>query len=120
MGYFTDIYGKCIKINLPKCLELKSSGECSYCADSLFVLDGKCDGKKIEKCTTSHCKYCKRDEKTSLEKCVFCDDDYVLLITEGKVYCKLEDQSVANCLYLNSEDEKKCSICDIGYYFDNF
>ena len=48
MGYYTNSYGKCIKIQKENCKELRDSINCSICNAGILVTDGEC--KEKNKC----------------------------------------------------------------------
>ena len=115
-GFYTNSYGKCMNITMKNCLELKDGENCNICSKSLLVKEGKCIDTK-HRCSIENCEQCTFDEVTQLEKCILCVDYYALLITQGRTVCKSEGESIKNCLYLNSNNEEQCVVCDINYYW---
>lgn len=115
-GFYTNSYGKCIEISMENCLELKDGENCNICRDNILVHKGVCKDKK-KKCSIENCVQCAFDEETQLEKCILCGDYYALLINQGRTICKSEGESIKNCLYLNSNEESQCVVCDINYFW---
>lgn len=46
-----------------------------------------------------------------------CESGYAVLLGKEKSFCMTEKESIKNCLFINSADEKKCSTCDLNYYW---
>lgn len=54
-GYYSNEFGKCVKIELDQCLELESEDKCRICDNKVLPVEGKCGTKK---CTQKNCALC--------------------------------------------------------------
>lgn len=53
------------------------------------------------------------------ENCVLCSPGFAALLGKDKMMCMPENETVKNCLYVDTSNEKKCSTCDLNFYWSN-
>ena len=91
-----EIYKNCEEINY-------ETGYCNKCSKGYYLTSG--DSKCIK---NENCK------EAIIENCISCKEGYYLNKKENK--CKLKKDDFIYCK--QTMDDKKCEICDDGYYLD--
>lgn len=94
LGYMLAKDGSCAAISIEECAETNGNGVCTMCFDTILVDSGKC--VTSNKCSTSDCEICSRDDATGLEVCALCSENYGLDYSKSEPCVELTN-SQANC-----------------------
>ena len=106
LGYRVNLRGECEKCDDINCAYCDSDkNKCEGCFNKHHIFVNKCDTK--QNCELPNCEICHKNE----DICLKCEKDYSL--NGGQCV-----DGIYGCLILDLKDNKKCSVCDFGYFIN--